>query len=305
MMCNESNPMCKTGNELNTGNELKTGLKDIDIPEWLRFPLMKVGYRVGGNYVSCLRSLLMWHNETIHAWTMIAISAFSLAFMVYCLVELSPKNGDITPFVAMFLSVFVHVPFSVGYHLFMPISQDVYNHWRKLDIMFIFVASCFLTYSLCYFIMPIWITCLITGAALVVSVTAIMKTMQLAPCQPMNRQTHTLFVASIVFVYYIPIVYQGVKDVMDDKFTIAVTTMFIVPMLLVLGGYVYAKHWPECNYPARFDLLGRSHQILHVLAGLAHVMECVFLYSVYLRFRESPSSLFVNSIGWCFRDFNL
>lgn len=267
-------------------NNLKIGLKDTDIPEWLSFPLMKVGYRKGGSYESCLRSLFMWHNETINAWTMIAISVFSLVFNVYCFVELSPKKDDIMPFVAMFLSVFVHIPFSVGYHLFMPISQQVYNKWRKLDIMFIFVASCFLTYSLCYFIMPTWITWLITGVAVIVSFSAIIKTRQLAPGQPMNRKTHTMFIATIVFVYYIPILYQGLKDLLDDTFTVAVSTMFAVPTLLVLGGYVYAKHWPECNYPARFDLLGRSHQILHVLAGFAHAMECLFLYSAYLRFRQ-------------------
>lgn len=263
---------------------LKIGLKDTDIPEWLRFPLMKVGYRMGGNYESCIRSLFMWHNETINAWTMIAISTFSLAFMVYCLLELSPKSGDILPFLSMFLSVFAHMPFSVGYHLFMPISQNVYNKWRKLDIMFIFVASCFLTYSLCYFIMPRIITLLITGVAIVVSFSAITKTRQLAPGQPMNRKTHTMFIATIVSVYYIPILYQGIKDLLDGLLSIAVVTMFFVPMTLLLGGYVYAKHWPECRYPAKFDLIGRSHQILHVLAGFAHAMECFFLYSVYLRF---------------------
>lgn len=268
----------------NAINKLKTGLKDTDIPDWLRFPMMKVGYRMGGSYESCLYSLIMWHNETINAWTMIAISSFSLAFMVYCLVKLSPKNGDVWPFIAMFLSVFVHAPFSVGYHLFMPISQKVYNQWRKLDIMFIFIASCFLTYALCYFIMPKWITWLITCVAIVVAFSAILKTRQLAPGEPMNRKTHTIFIATIILVYYIPIFYKGIKDLVDNTFTIAVCTMFVVPIMLLLGGYVYAKHWPECNYPVRFDMLGRSHQILHVLAGFAHAMECFFIYSAYLRY---------------------
>jgi adiponectin receptor len=263
---------------------LKTGLKDIEVPEWLRFPLMTVGYRMGGNYKSCLRSAFMWHNETLNAWTMIGISAFSLAFMIYCLVVLSPKGCDITPFVAMFLSVFIHMPFSVGYHLFLPISPIVYNQWRKLDIMFIFVASCFLTYSLCYFIMPVFATWLITGIAILTSTVAIWKTARLATGEPMNRNIHTMFIATIVLVYYFPILYQGVRDLIDHTFTFAVATMIVVPLTLAFGGCVYANHWPECKYPKKFDLFGRSHQILHILAGVAHAMECFFIYSVYLRF---------------------
>jgi predicted membrane channel-forming protein YqfA (hemolysin III family) len=49
------------------------------------------------------------------------------------------------------LSAVLHLPFSVGYHLFMSMDEHTFNVWRRLDIMAIFNVSILLTFSLPYY----------------------------------------------------------------------------------------------------------------------------------------------------------
>lgn len=149
--------------------QMSFGLRDSQVPEWLRFHGVTTGYRMGGTYGQALLSLFRIHNECVNAWTMIATSAFSTAALAYVLAYIQPVGVNILPFIIFWFSALVHLPFSVGYHLFMPISPTAYNFWRKLDIAFIFVSSIFLTFSLDFFVFPWWGILINTGSALAVT----------------------------------------------------------------------------------------------------------------------------------------
>lgn len=45
--------------------------------------------------------------------------------------------------------------------------------------------------------------------------------------------------------------------------------------LCMLGGLMYALHFPEAFIPGRFDRWGHSHQLFHVFVVLAFVMQHV------------------------------
>jgi hypothetical protein len=51
-----------------------------------------------------------------------------------------PGLPDATPFCLLTAAVALHMPFSVGFHLFRGMRPDVYNLWRRLDQVFIFQA---------------------------------------------------------------------------------------------------------------------------------------------------------------------
>eukprot|EP00959_Pyramimonas_sp_CCMP1952_P322888 6756592-Pyramimonas_sp.AAC.1 len=89
---------------------------------------------------------------------MIGSAIFSLSALIYTLV--SHPGVDWVPFVLLTVSAWVHVPFSVLHHLFIPIGWETNLKWIKLDVQFIFVSSCFLTVSLAYFVFPWWGTLL-------------------------------------------------------------------------------------------------------------------------------------------------
>lgn len=49
----------------------------------------------------------------------------------------------------------------------------------------------------------------------------------------------------------------------------------------LLGGLIYAMHWPERSYIARFDYFGNSHNIFHlaiVCAALIHFYGSVRVF---------------------------
>ena len=122
-----------------------------DIPEWLRFDYINTGYRYEENatYKTYIPTLFTLHNEAINIWTMLIANNISLILFIYSIIVLPFTWLTFTAFLAVYLTSLIHLPFSVAYHLFLPISPETYNTLRKYDIFFIFISSIFLTYALC------------------------------------------------------------------------------------------------------------------------------------------------------------
>lgn len=253
---------------------MQSGLTAEQVPLWLRCPHLLTNYRLGGTYWICFQSLFAWHNETVNAWTMIVTNL--LSFIALCC---SKCNGlNCIPFYTLWFSALVHMPFSVGYHLFSPIDQHVFNTWKQLDILFIFVSSCFLTFSLGFHVMPLDQNILVTTVAIIL--TCWYK------CGgghniATNKMRNALLVSSIVCIYCIPIIYKCIidKDILTISF--AHTTLLIVVSSIFGTGLLYAKSIPERWFPGAFDLFGRSHHIMHIGVMVAHMAEWYFVYSAY------------------------
>jgi hypothetical protein len=82
------------------------------------------------------------------------------------------------------------------------------NRWRRLDLLFIFICSCPLTFALGYFVWPLWGSLVCTGAAVAVAFVAVLKISSLKEGQVLERGTHSAFCFSIIFVYLSPMIYQ-------------------------------------------------------------------------------------------------
>lgn len=56
-------------------------------------------------------------------------------------------------------------------------------------------------------------------------------------------------------------------------------TLYFVGMLgaLYVAAWCYAHHLPERWYPGRFDHVGNSHQIMHVLVVVEYTLEWLFV----------------------------
>lgn len=265
--------------------ELRTGLTIHQVPQWCRFPYLMTHYRLGGTIITCLLSAFSWHCETINVWTMVIINGYSLSSFIHVLWKHAPM--DLThalPFITLWLSALVHMPFSIGYHLFMCMSSDVSNTWRTLDLLFIYISAILLTFSLCYFNMPAWATTTWTLTATVVAI-AMYKTCVLKKGRSIDKSANAKFMSIIVSVYLSVMVRQSIIDMGEQKmWTTTASHTITVFVSLLLGAYIYAKCIPECWYPGTFDLVGRSHQLMHVLVFIAHIAENKFLYNCYLRY---------------------
>jgi hypothetical protein len=66
--------------------------------------------------------------------TMIAGGAVSIAMFAWVAAATHPSLSALVPFGALTAAVLLHMPFSVGFHLFRGISADVYNLWRRCAV---------------------------------------------------------------------------------------------------------------------------------------------------------------------------
>ena len=109
-------------------------VKRDEAPPHVTYPHVLTGYRIGGDYKRCLRSLFEWHAETVNAWSMIVASLVNVALLAYV--------GYSGPATLICLSVVLQTPVSVGFHLFRGMNESSYQLWRKLDQSFIYLHPC-------------------------------------------------------------------------------------------------------------------------------------------------------------------
>ncbi|PNH01757.1 Adiponectin receptor protein 2 [Tetrabaena socialis] len=227
--------------------DLRTNLLVHEVPEWLRFPFILGGYRMGGDYSTCARSLFHLHNETLNAWTMLLGSVLSTASLIFVLAGYHPRGIDALPFILFWTSFVTHAPFSICYHLLLPISPAVCDVWRRLDQSFILIMSVQLTFSMSFFVYPrMWQTLLATVMVSLVSARGICMVQQLTVDQ---RGEVTRLVGVSALGYYAPIV---VRAILDSR-AVPIVAAVVVPASLVGGALLYEYHVPERFFPGKVD----------------------------------------------------
>jgi predicted membrane channel-forming protein YqfA (hemolysin III family) len=158
-------------------------------------------------------------------------------------------------------------------------SSDVAILWKKIDVIGIFVVSVFLTFSLSYFVFTWTITLAVTFVSASIGTIASFKIARhkYTPGS-VERFAHTTGVGVVVLVYMSPVVYI---TVIEWKYGMPLVTFIIVSISLILGGVVFANHWPECKYPRKFDIIGCSQTIMHILLIVAHLAEFLFVLDMF------------------------
>jgi adiponectin receptor len=91
------------------------------------------------------------------------------------------------------------------------------------------------------------------------------------------------FIGSIVMCYWFPMGFQAVKECMHGHPTSATAYGLAAFAVLQLGGWTFAAGFPEKRFPGVFDLVGFSHQLMHVSVLVAHVLEYLFVWELYQR----------------------
>lgn len=154
-----------------------------------------------------------WPAETVNAHTVLLNAVLCT---IACIAAIRWALLAVLPvavwhvFAVLALSVLVHMPFSLGYHLFLPMDAVTSNLWRRLDICAIFAASALLAYAMSALVLPAGATAALSAAAALVAVAAAWKTWQLQPDQRLAdiKTTHALFVGCGCVLYCTPMVVQ-------------------------------------------------------------------------------------------------
>ena len=191
--------------------------------------------------------------------------------------------SDQIPFVVLTTAVCVHVPCSVGNHLFLPISVKVSSLWRKLDVGAIFVACALQTFAFTYFVLSTNGTRVLTAMSATVCILALRAVRkENYEAGEVNRRLNTVGVGFAALFYLFPIFYQMV---LTNGGCVPLMASFGVLLSLGLGGLIFAISWPEKNSERMYDIVGQSQQLMHGTLVIAHVFEMLFILDSFYRMR--------------------
>jgi adiponectin receptor len=260
-----------------------------DSPSHAVYPCVTGRYRSGGSYVDNLWSLFRLHTETVNCWTMIIMSLLSVTGTTYVVTSSSSMDPmAVLVFGAFTSAAVIHLPFSVGYHLFTSMRRQVFNRWRRYDIVAIFNVSVLLTFSLSFYVLPWWGCLMNTVVAGIVAARNNAYIRRIPDELDLDPAEQSVRVASIVLCYWFPMALALGRDALDSRFTVSSAAALGVLAGLVSSSWAYSTAWPQRLSPGSFDVWGHSHQLMHVGVMVCHVLEFAFIWDNWQRSHCTP-----------------
>ncbi|KIW92897.1 uncharacterized protein Z519_06746 [Cladophialophora bantiana CBS 173.52] len=250
-----------------------------DLPHWLQDNHFIHGSyrRASYSYTRSLQSILHWHNESVNIWTHLVPAALSLPFaaVLYSVLEPRYEKASVADVIAMscfFGGAAVCLGMSAFYHTLSNHSPRVARLWNQLDYagISVLIAGSFIP-SVYYgfWCHPVkqwiyWIMICTLGVAC--TTTSILPRFRTPAWRPYRALMFVGMGISAVFPVFDGLRAFGLGD-MEKQ--IGLSWLVLQGALYILGAGLYAARIPEAWYPGKFDTLGSSHQIFHVLIVLA------------------------------------
>lgn len=248
-----------------------------EAPHFTLYPGVLNHYRpLGISHVQALVSLFKFHTETVNAWSMIFNVVFVNAIGWWLWPRL-PKSYMVVPLIEV--TVASHAIASVGYHLFMPCSEETAVFWRKLDVTFILLFGWIWTYCLNVFVFNYKITIVLTAFAAIEASqkinwlwTSTGNTHANQPPYPKLIQAY----GSLITCYLSGMIYMSLSDAVSRALLLSILGCMVASGVMLVFGI------PERLFPGKFDLIGTSHQWMHLLiVFIAHNLEIYFIWHAY------------------------
>ncbi|SCU79111.1 LANO_0A05094g1_1 [Lachancea nothofagi CBS 11611] len=289
-------------------NARKYGNKGLchygDLPEWQRDnDKIKSGYvRETGSFQKCLESLLYFHNETLNIYThLIPSGTYLVLLMFFTDLVLIPKfpSTNMSDYIMInfyLLGAFLCLMCSSCFHCLKQHSEAHSDIWSKVDYMGIIVLISCSTVSLLYYgfhdylfhFKVFTIAVVILGsccAAFVLNDRFNAKNW---------RACRAAFFVLFGFSGIVPI-FTGLVKFGVEESSKRVQLRFVLweAFFYIGGAIIYGLRLPETLLPGKFDFVGHSHQIFHVLVvlgSLCHFRALIGSY-FFLHTGISTSSL--------------
>lgn len=260
-----------------------------DVPEWLQEnEYIHTGYRPPSySLKKSIRSILAVHNETINIWSHIIGCVLFLAIPIYVFTtEIPPRyrvatREDIIVCSTYFIGVAICFFLSATYHTVANHSAGYHYASVQLDYLGILILMYSANIPLIYygFICEhllrniYWIIVSVLAALCAVS------TMQPGFRDVKAKKWRAVFYSAFGASSFAPIVHAIVLygwEVQKDR--MGLIWWAWVAFFNLIGVATYGFKIPERFYAGRFDIVGQSHQIMHisvVVAAMMHVMGCL------------------------------
>ncbi|KAG5208403.1 hemolysin-III channel protein Izh2 [Trichophyton interdigitale] len=249
------------------------------LPRWLQDNHhIHTGYRpASASFLRSFHSLTYVHNETVNIYTHLlpALLTLPTSFVLYR--ALSPRYHTATPAdIVVFSCFFAGAAFCLGmsalYHTISnhsPWVAYIGNACDYLGIIGLITGSFIPSIYYGFYCTPqlqrlYWgmIVVLGAGCAAVATIPRFRK----PALRPFRAAMFVALGLSAVFPVTHGVVVLGFSQARQQ---IGLDWLITQGALYIIGAAIYAARVPECLHPGKYDIIGHSHQIFHVLVVLA------------------------------------
>ncbi|KAJ5918912.1 hypothetical protein N7454_010056 [Penicillium verhagenii] len=263
---------------------LKKLLHWDELPHWQRDNHhIHTGYRpASSSFWASFQSLGYFHNETVNIYSHLlpAILAAPAAYLLYNALEpryQTAADSDIAAFACFFAGAAFCLGMSATYHTISnhsPVVARIGNAFDYIGIVGLIVGSFVPSVFYGFYCVPelqhrYWtMICTIGLGCVCVSIVPRFRTPRWRPFRA------AMFVGMGLSAAF-PVLH-GLALFGFDRMRqqIGLSWLLLQGFLYILGAAIYAARVPERLQPGKFDLVGSSHQIFHVLvvcAAVAHL----------------------------------
>jgi len=273
-------------------------------------PYILTGYRPNlPSMVACLKSIFgYFHNETVnihtHLWgaVLFCFLIFSLGkpseyvpWGIQSFMEGSDLSSSVTwkdtfVFGTFFLTGMSCLGFSALFHTFSCHSHKVCSTFGRLDyigIVWLTVGSFYPSIYYGFFchgkVIALYLT-MITALGAFATYTVV------SPAYRSNsgRRDRTIVFVALGLSGIFPVTHGLISHgLLDASHRIGLWWLLASGATYILGAVFYAERFPERLIPGKFDLVGSSHQIFHVLILIAAAMHYLSVLKAF-KFAHDP-----------------
>nr|OQO24851.1 hypothetical protein B0A51_10338 [Rachicladosporium sp. CCFEE 5018] len=265
------------------------------------------GYRPQSNsYRKSAASLGHVHNETVNIYTHLVGAVLAAVAAGVLHIILRPRyaqatQADVLVFSCYFLGAVTCLGMSATYHTISNHSQAVSKFGNQLDYMGIvfliwgsFVPSIYYGFSAEPELVKVYWT-MITSIGAATLVVIMYPKLSTPAWRPVRAAMFVFMGISAV----VPVIH-GIKlyGAAQMNRQIGLSWLVAQGVLYISGAAIYAARIPERWQPGRFDIVGSSHQIFHVLvvlAAAAHLVGLLKAFDYEHSFRLSALSAYANA----------
>ncbi|KAM9860601.1 membrane progestin receptor beta-like [Aulostomus maculatus] len=292
-------------------------VRDMDVPPLFRQRFILSGYRpVGLSWRRYVLSLFQIHNETVNVWSHLLAAACVVArFLLFTVlqgggilgVQLQGPEGqglslDVSslPLVFHVISAVTYLSCSAAAHLLQSHSDQAHYSLAFLDYvgvaihqygcalaLYVYSADTAWTQSM---LGQIFLPASIFFAWLSCATCCYAKLQFLRPYPPHRKRYHLVPVGVAYLLIISPVTNRlSTRSWTSDS---ALQLHFLQVVLLLLAALFLSFPIPEHFSPGRYDIIGHSHQLFHVLLSTYMLVQQEALFKDFLRRRPSLIRMF-------------
>lgn len=262
-----------------------------ELPHWLRDNhYIHTGYRApSGSFKRSLHSLSYVHNETVNIYSHLLPSIILVPVAVFVQQGIAARyetasRADVWAFACFFAGAVFCLGMSATFHTVSNHSPVVARFGNALDYLGIvglitgsFIPSVFYGFY-CHAQLQMLYWAMIISIGIACTIVTMMGRFRTPAWRPFRAGMFVSMGLSAVFPVLHGLSAFGLKQLQKQ---LGLNWLLLQGFLYILGASIYAIRAPERWYPGRFDIVGSSHQIFHVLVVLAAMAHLNGLFKAY------------------------